>query len=349
MKNIIILIFLLSSTFRAQNNIFDFNIDKRLFISYAFMNASGNDSEWRKEGMNPIRIDIRNILNERIDSTFLNKIHKFIYENNLESWTNYAVYALINDGPPDFNINVDFNNSDLDSVSVYEFDGLKEYFIEFYSNYNIENLWKQYQHTIQEENQKYEPYANQALLDITNYCRIHKDYFSKKANKIFFQQIPLLLYFTAQTLKVNGSIYIISGPSDGLPSESTFYHETLHHPIGEIIEQYSDLINKYSEINSINKAELGYDTWIELFEECMVRTIDKRLQAKLYKQNYDELLKSIDSEYKIGMILCPYLNEELEKYEKTNIALEEYFPKLLTNLDLNKEKVRLNNFNKIGR
>lgn len=109
------------------------------------------------------------------------------------------------------------------------------------------------------------------------------------------------------------------------------------------------MINKYSEINSINKAELGYDDWIELFEECMVRTIDKRLQAKLYKQSKDDLLKSIYSEYKIGMILCPYLNEELEKYDNTNLSLEEYFPELLKNLDINKEKERLKNHYNNGR
>ena len=313
------------------------------------MNAAGNDGEWRKEGMNPIRIDVRNILFEKIDSVFLNKIHNFVYNNHLESWTNYGPYALINSGPPDFNININYKNSGLDSVSIHRYDGLREYFIEFYRNYDIENLWKQYQPIIQEENQKYEPYANQALLDITNYCRINNDYFTKKANRIYFQQIPLMLYFTAQTVKVNGAIYIITGPSDGHQSEATFYHEALHHPIGEIIDKYSYLINKYSEINSINKAELGYADWIELFEECMVRAIDKRLQAKLYKQSKDDLLKNIYSEYKIGMILCPYFNEELDKYEKTNITLEDYFPKLLNNLDIDKEKERIINFNNNGR
>ena len=48
------------------------------------------------------------------------------------------------------------------------------------------------------------------------------------------------------------------------------------------------------------------------------------------------------------MLLCPYLNEELEKYEKTNIPLEDYFPKLLETLNLEKEKERLDNFVKKG-
>lgn len=345
MKKIIIVIFLVASTISAQSNIFDFRVDKRLFISYAFMNAAGNDGEWRKEGMNPIRINVRNILNERIDSTFLSIIHKFVYENHLESWSNYGPYALINNGPPNFDVDINYEISDLDSASVHRYDGLREYFIEFYRDYGIEELWEQFQPIIQKENLKYEPYADKALLAITNYCRISNGYFYGKANKIYFQQIPLMIYFTAQTVKVNGIIYIITGPSDGDPSEAIFYHEALHYPIGEIIEKYTELINQYSDLNTINNSDLGYSDWIEFFEECLVRTIDKRMEAKLLKKSKDGLVKSIYSEYKIGMLLCPYLNEELEKYESTNITLEEYFPELLNNLDINKEKERLNNFN----
>lgn len=222
---------------------------------------------------------------------------------------------------------------------------MREYFIEFYRDYGIEELWEQFQPIIQKENLKYEPYADKALLAITNYCRISNGYFYGKANKIYFQQIPLMIYFTAQTVKVNGIIYIITGPSDGDPSEAIFYHEALHYPIGEIIEKYTELINQYSDLNTINNSDLGYSDWIEFFEECLVRTIDKRMEAKLLKKSKDGLVKSIYSEYKIGMLLCPYLNEELEKYESTNITLEEYFPELLNNLDINKEKERLNNFN----
>lgn len=346
MKKIIILISLFSAAIWAQNNIFDLNIDKRLFISYAFMNAAGNSGEWRKEGMNPIRIEVRNILKERIDTTFINKIHKYVFDHKLGSWVNYGPYALINNGPPKFDLEIDYKNSNLDSNAVNMVKGLQDYFVEFYNKYDIEGIWKKYYTVMQKENQKYAPFADRALSDIINYCRISDNYFSRGTKKIYFQVIPLMSYFTAQTVKVNGEIYIISGPTDGQPSEANFYHEALHHPIGELIDKYSDLINKYSEINSINKAELGYLDWLEFFEDCLIRTIDKRMEAKLFNESQDELLKSIYSEYKIGMILCPYLNEELEKYETTNITLEEYFPELLTSLDFNKEKDRLEEYNK---
>ena len=349
MKKLAIIIFLFVYFINAQNNIFDFTIDKRLFISYAFMNAAGNDGEWRKEGMNPIRIEVRKYLSTKIDSTFLNKIHKYVFDHHLESWSYYGSFALINDGPPDFKINISYENSNIDSTVVKQFEGLREYYIEFYRDYNLESLWKKYQPVLQKENEKYEQYANLALTDIISYCQINDDYFTKKASRIYFQQIPLMLYFTMQTLKVNGVIYIISGPSDSSPSKASFYHEALHHPVGEIIKKYSDLLNKYSFINSMNKGELGYRNWNDFFEECLIRTIDQRMEAKLYNKSNEELLKNIYSDYKFGMILCPYLNEELERYEKSNMTLEKYFPELLKNLDINKEKERLNNYNKTDR
>ncbi len=345
MKALLFLLFL-SSVIYAQSSIIDLNIDKRLFISYAFMNVAGNDGEWRKEGMNPIRIEVRNVLKARIDSAFVNKIQKYVNENDLGSWSYYGPYALMNDGPPNFNLDIDFENSTPDSNLVHKLKGFREFFVAFYNDYDIEGLWNKYYPLMQKENQKYEPYANKALLNITNYCRIDENYFTNRTRQIYYQTIPLMSYFTAQTVKVNAAIYIISGPTDGEPSEASFYHEALHHPIGEIIVKYTDLINEYSNLNRLNKAELGYSNWLEFFEECLVRTIDRRMGSKLFNENNDELLKSIFSEYKIGMLLCPYLNEELEKYEKTEISLEAYFPRLLVNLDFNKEQARLDAYHK---
>lgn len=313
------------------------------------MNAAGNDGEWRKEGMNSIRTEVRNVLKEKIDSAFAFRIMKYVKDNQLESWTCYAPYALINNGPPNFDLEIDFEKPDIDLNIVNKLEGLREYFLEFYKNYDIENLWEKYHDVLQAENQKYEPYANGALSDITSYCRLSNDYYSKNTEKIFYQTIPLISYFTAQTIKVNGAIYIITGPTDGEPSEASFYHEALHHPIGEIIKKYSSLVNNHSEINKLNKADLGYPEWVEFFEECLVRTIDCRMSAKLFKKNKDEHLKRIYSEYEIGMILCPYLNEELEKYESANITFEKYFPAILENLDYNRERMRIDEFNNTSR
>ena len=344
MKIIIINLLLINTIILAQNNIFDFNVDKRLFISYAFMNAAGNDAEWRKEGMDSIRIEVRRDLFSKIDSTFLKNIQLYVDNNHLESWTTFGPYALINDGPPNFNLRINFKESNIDSNFVNKTKGLRKYFIEFYSKYDIEKLWNKYKSIIQKENQEFEPYASKALKDIIKYCRLDDNYYKDKTKKIYFQRIPIMLYYTMQTVKINGEIYIISGPMGGKPSEANFYHEALHYPIHELVKKYSKEVDNFSKLNDLNKGKLGYQDWNSFFEECLVRAIDKILSAKLFNYNDSTLAKNIYDEYKIGILLCPYFDEELKKYEKTNLTLDEYFPKLLTNLDYNKEKKRLESF-----
>ena len=70
---------------------------------------------------------------------------------------------------------------------------------EFYKKTNMAILLEKYRPMIQTQNDLRKPFVNGALNDIITYCRLDKDFFSKKANQIHYQFAPLLSYFTAQT------------------------------------------------------------------------------------------------------------------------------------------------------
>lgn len=57
--------------------LFDFNQDIRVFTAHAFMNAAGIDGEWRKAGMHPLRIEVRQYLTSTLDSSYLHKLREF--------------------------------------------------------------------------------------------------------------------------------------------------------------------------------------------------------------------------------------------------------------------------------
>lgn len=343
MKRSLFILLLSCINISAQESLFDFKADKRLFISFAFMNAAGNDAEWNKDGMHPVRVEVRKYLNEKLDSAFRSTIRNYVFSNHLEGWSNWASFGLMSDGTPEFNLSPDLKKGDFDSLEIKNFLGLQKYLKEFYYKSDIEELWKKYQPVLQAGNDQYIPYADKAMHDIISYCRIDSNYFNKKANKISYQKCPLMSFFTAQTLPVNGNIYLVIGPMQipEQPSAGSFYHESLHHPIGEILKGHSQLVEKYSDINAIRKDDIGYHKWDEFVEDCLVRTISIRLEAKLYNSSDQELIKKINDEYKIGMILCPYFNEELEKYEKSDLPLDKYIPKLLSSLNMEREKKRM--------
>lgn len=344
MKKILICILIFYSHIQSQNSFFDFTVDERLFLSFAFMNAAGNDGEWNSDGMHPIRIEVRKYLDETLGSTFRKEITNFTKQNKMRSWSYYSTLGMISNGPPNFEL---LNNLDTNFVSQESIDRflmIRNYLIEFYQKSNFEKLWNKYQSKLQEENNKFQPYAEDAINDIVNYCKLDEGYFINTNKKLSFQFMPLMSYFTAQTISIKNIRYIISGPMKSEPSKSSFYHEALHQPIGAIIDNYKDKISKLNRINELNNKELGYAGWLEFFEECLVRTVSWRLINTSTHNNRNDLNQNIQREYKRGMILCAFFNEELDKYELSDFTLNEYLEKIISDLNYDKESERLKEF-----
>jgi hypothetical protein len=329
---------------RPGSRLFDFTPDVRLFTAYAFMNAAGNDAEWRKAGMHPIRLAVREELDGTLDSTFQKKIRDFSSDHG-GSWTLWGSYALITDGPPDFHITYDpkttpYGKSDEESKT-----GLSDLFAEFYTQGRIGQLWNKYKPLLQMENDRFEPFAEKALGDIETYCRLKKRSLSGR-KRVHFQSMPLMLYFTAWTAKVNGEMWIVGGPQEGEPDASAFYHETLHHVVGPLVEKYTSEIDRSAGLNDLAKSagDIGYDSWPDRVEDCFTRTLDKVLEAKLWDLDRTRLNQMLEDEYRLGFILCFSIAESLADYEAQTLTFEEYFPKILLNIDVAREKRRWEEF-----
>jgi hypothetical protein len=319
---------------------FDFQADIRLFTAYAFMNAAGNDAEWRKAGMHPVRIAVRNEIEGKLTPAFRDRIRAFNSEHG-GSWTIYGSYALLTSGPPDFRPAYDPRTTPGGAENEKSKAGLSELFAEFARQAGLERLWKKYRPLLQAENDRFRPFAAKALDDITAYCRLRTGFFGG-GKRIHFQSVPLMLYFTAWTMDVNGETWIVSGPQEGQPDASAFYHEALHHVVGPLVERYAEAIARSAELNAVSKSRgsLGYDSWPELVEDCFTRTLDKILQAKLYGLDRAKLHQMLEDEYKLGFILCFTIAESLEPYESQSRTFEEFFPEIIARFEVAGEQRR---------
>jgi len=325
----------------TSDSFFDFNADIRLFTAYAFMNAAGNDGEWRKAGMHPIRIAVRKDL-EGIDTDLLKRMKKFSDDRG-GSWTLWGPYALLTDGPPDFALKFDSSSTEYGSASMT---GLSALYAEFYRKAGIDRLWKKYRPRIQALNDRYKPFGREALDDIISYCRLDPDFFSRGTKRVHFQCSPLQSYFTAWEMKVNGEMWIVAGPQEGKPGPSDFYHEALHAVITPLLERYAGEVNRSAALLPVSKEKgsLGYDTWPELVGDCFTRTIDKVLEARLFHEDSAKVLDNLRQEYKLGFILCFSIYESLRAYELQQESFETYFPTILKNIDVGKERARWKKF-----
>ncbi len=331
----------LSQVPAPDDEFFDFQSDVRLFTAYAFMNAAGNDAEWRKAGMHPLRLAVREELKGRLEPAFRKKIEDF---NNGHggSWTLYGSYALLTEGPPDFRVHYDPRTTPYGREEEASKAGLSALLAEFYRQAGLAGLWQKYRPVLQAENDRFKPFARQALAEIESYCRLETGFFARDSKRIHFQFSPLLLYFTAWTMKVDGEMWIVAGPQEGGPDASSFYHEALHSVVGPLGEKYARQVDGLSELLAVakTKGSVGYDAWPELAEECFVRALDKVLQARLYGLDGPKLRERLEDEYKLGFILCPAVAESLPEYERQGLPFEEYFPAILKNIDIAKEKAR---------
>jgi hypothetical protein len=318
----------------------DFTADVRLFTAYAFMNAAGNDAEWRKAGMHPLRTAIREDLLGRIDPEFRAKLAAFNASHG-GSWTLYGPYALLTSGPPDFRLAYDPRTSPFGRTEEEDKAGLSELFAEFYRRAALNALWAKYRPLLQAENDRFKPFAAKALGDIEAYCRLRPGYFSGRT-RLHFQSIPLMLYFTAWTAKVNGEIWIVDGPQEGSPDASAFYHETVHDVVGPLVAASGEAIGRRSELLAVAKSHgsVGYETWPDLFEDSVIRTIDKVLQAKLYGWDKARFDQSLVDEYRLGFLPCFSIAESLQAYERGNSTFQDAFPSIVEAVDVARETER---------
>ena len=330
---------ILSCSSSKKQNLFSFDPDERVFTAFAFLNESGFDHDWLK--MDTIRVVVRKYVDSTLNEDFKQEIRDFTSRSNL-GWYECGAYALNLDGAPTFKWICDTCNNDLRN----DFIGLEQLYQKFYDKANIKTIWKRYKSTLDSIQNSYKPYSEKALSDITSFLKLNAGYYSKYTGKIHLIICPLMSHWTAFNHTVGKTLYLVHGPTNGPAGPDIFYHEALHIPVGPITEKFKIYENKLDTLFKLSQEQLkgNYNSIGAVLNESFVRTIDKYLTGKFYKQDEDKIRQSIENEYKLGYIFCMYIYENIPDYLNSNKTFEEYYPILLAHLDSNKEIERWKNF-----
>jgi len=345
MKKFVTAALLLSILFSCRNKnknnedeFFVFEPDIRLFTSYAFMNAAGYDHDWNPS-MHPIRVEVRQYLDSILTDDYKKAIHKYYEKYGGGDFYGYGVYAINSRNPPDFGLLCDScRNEDISKFVSY--DSLLK---DFYVKANITELWKREFKKLNAINQQYKPFAEIAIKQITEFCRVDSNYFRDKADgRFYYQQIPLMSYFTAFFHETGSDYWVISGPTKGEADPSAFYHEPLHKIINPVVEAYPVVNIRIKELADLAQERLqgDYNDVTSVLCESFVRTIDRILYARYNNLPENELREIVEDEYKLGHILSFYLLENLPGYEAGNKTLQAYYPELISNIDVEYEIIR---------
>lgn len=326
----------------VEDDFFVFEPDIRLFTSFAFMNAAGYNHDW-KPTMHPIRTEVRNYLDSILPESYKNEIRQYFEKCGGGDFYAYGVYAINSNTPPNFGLLCDTcSNQPFDKLV-----GFDSILADFYRKTQIEKLWKRHYKKLLEINLQYKPHADVAIRQITSYCRVDSNFFRNHANgHFYYQQIPLMSHFTAFFNESKGDCWVISGPMQGEPNPSAFYHEPLHKIVNPIVDSNEQINQRIAGLVALSQDKLqgDYNDVSSLLCESFVRTIDRILCAKHNNLTPSELYKKVEDEYRLGHILAFYLLEHLPEYESSSQTLAEYYPKLISSVDMEFEKKRWNDY-----
>lgn len=330
----ILLVFASCRQEQESSGFFNFKADQRLFASFCFMNAAGFDHDWL-DNMHPVRDEVRAFLDSILTEEYISEIEEYYNEHGGGNFYAYGASVLHLGNPPEFN----FKGENWDFENIGEFSRYDSVLRKFYSLAHIEELWERYEFQLDSINHSYEPYARQAISQITEYCRVDSNFYSNIAGNIHYQQMPLMSHWTAFFCEVDNEYWIVRGPSTTAPGPSAFYHEALHRIVNPIVEQNPDITIKIDSLLPYAQEKLrgNYNSSTLVLCESFVRSIDKILRERCNEYDQDQLEAKIEEEYKLGHILCFYLFENLPQYESSGLSLEEYYPELMSALDVDHE------------
>ena len=326
-----------------------FEPDVRIFAGEAFFNAAGFDYDYRKEGMLPIRKELRKKVSDRLPEGLRQRMRSFYDTHGGGQICAYSSYALVTSGPPDFTVDFDAETADPCLIELTEeFVGLSQLLSEFYDRAGIASIWDEYRDRIRAKNERNKPYVYQAFNDIIAYCRLSQDFFNRELQALHYTEDPQMCYFTASFLKIHKRMYIVqywSEEEEGSPG--CFYTALLHRVIGPLLDRHADLVRRSEALLDVSCSKgtnADAKTWPARVQQSFVRTIDRVLTGRSITWSPDEERRHVTNEYRHGRILCLYLHDALKDYEQSGESLEDYLPRLLEGIDVAHETTRWHDF-----
>ena len=328
---------------QEESDFFNFKPDIRVFTVLAFVNAGGYEpvnpdsiSEERKE----IRLYLDSIVTDSLkqeikDICRPDKRHRFIVPQ--------IQLALNLTYPPNFKWLPDSLKTKPDeTVNIMNKENYLKLLNEFYTKADIPKLYAKYISILETNNIRYKKFGNQALKKITEFCRVDSNYYENKYKKFNFFEEELANKGWGTIFTSNDTVfYFMNYQAKG---ESAFYHESLHLIINSITDKYSELLKTKKGIVYIASDErfkLGtYIALNDLFSECMVTTIDFTLRVKYDNYSREEIVNNLEREYKKGLILVPYFYNSLKEYQKSNLTMVQFYPKIIEGIDIEREKAQ---------
>lgn len=328
----------LAALLSAQQNQLD--ASKSIYAVMAALDAAGELPDVNSPSNHPLRKALREEILRRKPAS-LADLKDYFRQRRQDSpqatMRLYTTWGILNQGPPDFAFKL--RNHQL-PPDLTAFDGLAPLLAKFWSETQMDELWRQSQSAIERELTRYQPGVLKAVQEVSAYLRVPISNAERgRSFQIYVDLIGAPNQYNFATFLNDYYVAVTHFAEPPIADIRTAYLHYLVDPYitrsMEKLEQ-KKAIGDYAQASPI-LAEHYKNDFLLLATKCLIRAIEARLAyggAQLKQQLVDRAMSE-------GFILTAFFYEQLALYEKQEQSMRYFFPEMVTALDLRKEDKRI--------
>lgn len=314
--------------------------DLTVFTLFALLNAAGYDDENREAGMHPVRLQVRQAVQQQLRPGFQEELRRFYEEHkqHASQWS-YLVVAKATAGPPSFTPTAEWTQ---DLAQKPEFGPLSELhglLRRFYVEAPVQQLYALVRPAYHEYIQRYREAIFRETAAALQYCRMNLTELTASGERKNPVVIPNLLdsYERASSFILDERFISVEGPQERIgynphefvhaitnPAVYTPATDALRDPLGPLMDE---------TIGALGAPSSRHQTLAAFVDENLVRTVSLRYLVAARPDRMSELESEMMDEWKSGYSLMRFFWEQLILYERQAADLRAYYPTMLTRLD----------------
>lgn len=310
----------------------------QLFATLCALHAAGYEANVTDVGSHPIRARLRRELLP-LEGPAVEELRKFYREHELAAsaatLSRYVSYALVLGPPPKFDYTI---RRELLPPDAFLLDGFQEVLAKFYSEAEIQNLWRRVQPEYEREIRRLQGPLAQIVVVATSYLR---EIISPASSRTFSLFVEPLVGGKTNFRNYGDQYIVVLNPARDLPLDE-IRHAFLHFLLDPLPFRYpaaasagKPLLNLAARAPRLSAAYR--QDYFELLAECLVKAVELRLG----NLSAPALAAALDEADRDGFVLVRPLVRQLEKFEQGAPAMSYYFPELMEGIDADAEIARL--------
>jgi len=315
-----------------------FQLDARVFAVMAALNAAGFDRDADRIAPDSVRGRVRERLT-RLDPDLKERLRGFRAVRHTErddagDVSAYVSLALLVGAPPRFELSVPAEELPQDAQGIAGFERLTA---EVWRAAALDELWEKVRPAYAAEVEAFRPDIRGLILETLRYMKT--DARVSLDRQVNF--IPDLLgpAGVVNARNVADNYFVVVGPSSaGRRPLRSIRHEYLHFMIDPLIVKYAGRLPEPEPfLESVRRRKQVEARYAQDFPLVVTESLLRALELRLDRAQGREKLAAAFEE---GLILAPFFDEELARFEGGALSLQESFPDLVSRIRWDAEKKR---------